>query len=267
MNELILKYAPWSISKVDAGLQCPKMFSLQYIQKAKKTSVRSENKVGIVSHGILELQIKGASFDDAKSKAIEKNPLTSGEEENLAILIPSIDSFLKRFDRFCKEQHVEDVRTEVQWAIDTNFNPVFFFSPDVFFRGVVDLVAKTKTKDLIVIDHKSGSVKPVDKYLPQLNSYAILGLANMELEGFQAAIHFMQADDANQQIQWAPYISKNVIENNLKDWLVRYIQQAVDNLSDLNKASAKKGWPCSWCAYSLACDEYQTLIRGKNEKG
>lgn len=263
LNDLAKLYAPWSASKAGQGLVCPKQFAYKYIEKKPEIVTQSVNRVGTAAHSILELRLQERPLKDARKEAVDKTTLTSKETEDLQVHVDAIESFVSRFDVFCKGQGIVERLIEQKWGITKDFKATSFFAPDVFFRGVIDLGGLTKNNDLIVIDHKSGKINPLGKYQAQLNSYAVLGLANYpDIDGVQSAIHFLQGDTDSSRIQWAHYQSRDVIEKNLKPWMYEYLNDCANALQNPYKATPGKTWPCKWCAYSPICDEYQRLING-----
>jgi CRISPR/Cas system-associated exonuclease Cas4 (RecB family) len=255
-TDLLLKFAPWSISKAGCAITCPRQFGLKYVDKVPEEAPRSENKVGTVAHAVLENRLKGKPAREAKTSAVEKTPLTSTEEEQLKTLEDGINEFMKRFDAFCKANGVTELLIEKKWAINAALSPVSFFSKDVFFRGVVDLAVLTKDRDLIVVDHKSGTVaSSLSKFKPQLDSYAVLGLATTpDIAGVQSAIHFLQGN-GDAKIKWNKYIDANLIKTQLNPWLISYLTEAAKSAKDTTVTKPGKNWPCGWCAYRLSCPD------------
>jgi hypothetical protein len=264
IDQLAKDFAPWSISKAGLEGTCPKQFQYKYIDKtAAEVAAHSTSRVGTTAHKILELCAGGTSKKAAITTAVEENKLTINEIETLATMQDNIDAFLVKFDFFCKENGVTEVLLEKQWGLDSDGNAVGFKDPNCFFRGVVDLGVVTRDKDLVVIDHKSGKASDIskgDKYKKQLNSYAVMGLANVgDIGGFRGAINFLQGKDL---IQWLPYVDAEHIKNRLTPWLFRHINEMAANLVAQYEARPKLRWPCEWCSYQLSCSSYQEMVRG-----
>lgn len=254
--DLLLKFAPWSISKAGCAVTCPKQFGFKYVAKLPEEAPRSESKVGTAAHAILEFRLQGKQAKEAKASALDKTPLTTTEEEQLRTLEDQISDFMRRFDSFCKGNGVTELLIEKKWAINASLSPVPFFSKDVLFRGVVDLAVLTKDRDLIVVDHKSGTPKSdIGKYKPQLDSYAVLGLAAIpDIAGVQSAIHFLQGE-GEEKIKWSKYIDATLIKTQLNPWLIGYLTEAGKSANDTSVAKPGKNWPCGWCAYRLSCPD------------
>jgi hypothetical protein len=258
-SNLVYTYAPWSISKAQCAMLCPAQFKFKYVDKIKELVAPSVNKVGVAAHSVLEQRLLGKSFKEAKEIALEKTPLTTKELESFSVASVPIESFIIRFDSFCKTNGVIKLLIEEKWGVDKDLNPVQFFSKDVFFRGVVDLAVVTKNNDLVVLDHKSGKVQGLEKYTAQLNAYAVLGLAtNPNIDGMQGVIHHLQGKN-DKSLLWANYLSKEEIKNRVNSWLITYLTSAAESVKDLEVARPKLPFPCNYCSYNISCGAYQEL--------
>lgn len=301
ISELARKYAPWSTSKCDTAVNCPKQFDLKFIQKIPEGTVHADNKVGVVGHSILEWRVKGKSDAEARKLALAKSPLTSTEYESLSTMEDPIEAFLKRFDAFCTRYGVKEVLTEQRWAMRADGKPTRFFSikeckgivfgassrgeddetslearrilasgpvveDDPFFRGVVDLAAITDVNDIWVIDHKSGAVKNLKYKKKQLDIYAVLAYLNRpDIAGAKCGINAL-ANPSPTQLQWLPYVTADQIKRALVPWLFQHIEMCAASLASFEArpawSSDRPKFPCGWCAYQAGCAEYQELSRG-----
>lgn len=267
ISELAQTFAPWSISKSELAETCPKQFEYKYIMKAPEDVVPSANRVGTAAHRVLELRLGGMSAKDAKKQALEEHPLTDTEGDDLRALEDAIDAFLKKFEKFCAANGVVKLLLEQKWGVDANGEACDFFDKEkVFFRGVIDLGVITASNDLIVIDHKSGVAKDIDKnqkFKRQLNSYAVMGLAHVkDLAGARGAINFLQGPE-DKRIQWLDYVSADRISTVIRPWLFAYISFCAESLKKVPYvAKPKAKWPCSYCSFRPSCSAYQEMLRG-----
>lgn len=265
ITELARKFAPWSISKVGVAATCPSQFQHKYILKTPETTVPSVNRVGTAAHHVLELRIGGASHEDAKAKALDKTPLTSNEMDSLRTLEEPIEWFMRKWDGFCRTTGVAKLLIEEEWGITADFKPTGFFASDVYFRGKVDLAVITNDGDLVVIDHKSGMAKDIQrdhKFKYQLNSYAVMALANVDkLAGVRSGIHFLQGDESK-RIQWLPYVPAASVEKTYVPWLYAHINNCAADLLEPFIAKPKMRWPCEWCSYQTSCAALQEMLNG-----
>lgn len=267
ISDLARKYAPWSNSKAELAETCPRQFELKHILKAPEEAVAAENKVGTAVHAVLEHRVGGASAKEALKLALEKTPLTSSEMEDLRVLDDAVEAFVVKFDIFCKTYGVTTVLREQQWGLTAEGKPTDFRAPDVFFRGVVDLAAITRDRDLTVIDHKSGVAKDIrrfTKYNKQLNIYAVMGLAHLpDIAGMRGGIHFLQGKE-DLRLQWLDYLDARRIKQLHTPWLFDLVNKCAANLAPqpfVAKPSLRK-WPCNYCPFRPSCAPHQELLRG-----
>ncbi len=291
ISTLAQQHRPWSTSKCDLAASCPKQFELKHIKKAPEEAIRTENNVGIVAHAILEHRVLGKDRATAMAIAMKKHPMTSTEKETLSTYEEPMEVFLRRFDLFCKTQNVTEVLTEKKWAVNDKGTATRFFSikdchgiakgdkddpaviealrvlssnpqveDDPFFRGVVDLAAITASKDVWVIDHKSGAVENIKYKKKQLDVYAVLAFACVPgMSGARCGIHSL-INPAATQLQWLPYIDAGTIERGMLPWLFHYINESAEHLTTF-KATPKDKWPCPWCPYNVGCSEWHAIRR------
>lgn len=274
VSDLARKYAPWSHSKVELADTCPAQFNHKHLAKTPSSAAPSDTKVGIAAHAILEHRIQGTAYAPAHKTALESTPLTSAELEMLHMLQENIDNFLRRFDAFCKAQHVTKVLTEVDWGFTEMYQKTGFFDKNVYFRGKLDLGALTRDNDLFLIDHKSGVAKALEQDThkrQQLQSYAVLALSNLpDIAGIRGGINFLQGEP-ELLLQWTPYNTASRIRELYAPWLFRRINEAATNLVEPFEARPAKGrmkknnqpgWPCGWCQYQQQCPTFQEKFGG-----
>lgn len=268
ITALARKYAPWSISKAGVAEICPRQFQHKYLLKSSATFVPSANTVGTAAHAVLEHRAGGKSAGEAMKIALEKTPLTSNERESLRVLEEPMDWFMRKWEDFCRRFDVVEVLREVEWGLTDEMKPTGFFAADVFFRGKVDLGARTASGELVVIDHKSGLAKNVSRDMKlkrQLNSYGVLAAANLEgFRGMRAAIHFLQGEEAD-RIQWLDYVDADEIRRTQVPWLLNYLSYCAAKLVEPFPALPGLRFPCPYCSYQTECKEYQealAVVRG-----
>ena len=262
-----LKYAPWSFSKMETGESCPSQFKHKHVLKTVAGPSTPDTVVGTAAHGVLEHRVKGASLVDARRMALENTPLTSDELDTLRTLEERMEAFVRKFDAFCRREGVTRVLVEEAWGITTGYRPTGFFDDDVFFRGKVDLGAVTRDGDLVVIDHKSGVAKDLDrdhKKKQQLWSYYALAVPNVPgVIGVRGAIHFLQGDE-KKSVQWMKnYEDAARVRDVHVPWLFSRINDVARGLAEPFLARPKLRWPCEWCAYKSSCAPFQEAYGGQ----
>lgn len=263
ISPLAKQYGPWSISKAGVAETCPAQFRHKYVLRTVEQTVHSANTVGTHAHAILEHRLGGKSDKEARALAAEKTPLTSAEQEDLRVLDDAIDAFLVRWDGFCAREKIKQVFLEAEWGFTDALVRTGFFSPDVYFRGKVDLAALTEDNDLIVIDHKSGvskNIKQGDKFRKQLWSYAVMAQVNIDdLAGVRAGINFLQGDRF-EKVQWLDYIDTAQIKRVFAPWLFATINDAAEQLVEPFAGKPASRWPCAWCGYRQSCEDYAAHV-------
>ena len=262
-----LKHAAWSFSKMETGESCPAQFKHKHVLRTAAGPSAPETVVGTAAHGILEHRVKGANASDAKKVALENTPLTSDEQDTLRTLEERMDSFMRKFDGFCRREGVKRLLVEEAWGITAEFKPAGFFDKNVFFRGKVDLGVITRHDDLVVIDHKSGVAKDLakdKKKQMQLWSYYILAIPNTPgVNGVRGAIHFLQGDEAK-AIQWMPnFDDATRVREVYAPWLFSRINEIAETLVEPFPAKPKLRWPCEWCSYQGSCGPFQETFGGQ----
>lgn len=270
ISDLARKHAPWSISKAELAEVCPAQFRHKYLVRSQGSSANADNKVGVVAHKILEQRVKGDTNTTARQVA-KVDELTSTEKETLQTLQDNIESFLRRFDVFCKAQSVSTILTEISWGFDATYAPAEFRAPNVYFRGQLDLGAITGDGTLFVLDHKSGFAKHLygdESKRRQLIAYAVLAMPNMpEIAGVRPGVHFLQGDDPDLRLQWMDFIPADNVRRAYAPWLFEHVNVCAAHLADGRfpaKVAKKKnrGWPCHWCNYQAHCPDYQKKFGG-----
>lgn len=248
-SNLVLMYAPWSTSKIETAIQCPKKFGLAYASKPKlPTTGNSDALVGKAAHYILEKITQGVPLPVAYAEAIQKFSLTSVETSRVDELKPYLDNFLHKFESWCTRHAAKERITELKLAVDQKGNPISYFDKHVFFRGVLDLVVLLENAPhAVVIDHKTGKPRDMSHYARQLENYVLLLKSHyLRLTGFVTAINFLQID----QVVFQPLREVDAI-GTLMDPLIAYLNKSTENLTDLEKTNV--GPLCGWCDYRQHC--------------
>jgi len=262
-----LKHAPWSFSKVETGEACPAQFKHKHLLRTQAGPAAPDTVVGTAAHGILERRVGGASLVKARKAALMDTPLTSDELDMLRALEDRIETFVRKFDAFCRREGVTKILVEEPWGITTTYEATGFFAKDVFFRGKIDLGAMTRSGDLVVIDHKSGVAKNLErdqKKKEQLWSYYALAIPNMpDVSGIRGAIHFLQGAE-DDSIQWMKsYEDASRVREVHAPWLFSRINTIAGKLVEPFLARPKRRWPCDWCAYRTSCTPFQEAYGGQ----
>jgi RecB family exonuclease len=261
-SDLALKYAPWSLSKAQLATNCSFRFNLQYVHKTKATEpVRSAaGRIGNAAHEALEQYLKVPDHDPAKlkralHKAAVDNELTTPEIDDLLALAHNMVRFRQRLERIKAKLNVTEQLVEKRFGLTRDLEPTGFWNKkDVFFRGVWDLVLRTASGHVAIIDHKSGeppkSVEDVKQQnRAQLDIYALAALSCFpDMPGVQTALHFIQSEE----VLWTtkPPRRADEIREKLVPWYVEFLNRAG---AAVPSNEPKKGWYCQFCGYTSIC--------------
>lgn len=125
----------WSFTKKTNYDICPKRY--YHLEVAKDYA---EDKTG-------EQLTYGKAVHEALDKACSK-----GEP------LPKTLGFLQHWVDLVREWPGE-IKTELQYAVTRDFKPTEWFAPNVWFRGICDLLMTSKDKVAVAWDWKTGKVK------------------------------------------------------------------------------------------------------------
>jgi PD-(D/E)XK nuclease superfamily len=258
VTELARRFAPWSISKLNVAETCGKQFEFKHVLKHAEIIPGTDNRVGLALHAVLEHRLHGKLRSVAIELALEKHPLTSDEMTLFRSMFDAVEEFLRKLDVFCRQHGPVEMLIEHKWGLTADGQGTAFDAPDVFFRGVLDLGIVTRDRDLIVIDHKAGKPRGLDKYKSQLRGYAVLGRANVPfINGVRSALHYLQ-EQPERRLLWGKYIELDAIGEKLVPWLYEYINDIAGQLSQFTPKPGFR-WPCQWCAYRPACNAFAEM--------
>lgn len=239
-----LKYA-WSYSRLNQLKTCPKQFFYNVIAKVKsdpEIGRQSKLEIGKAAHLIVELLLKGISWDHAFKKAVKG--LTEDELIEIEITKDNMLSFCRRILAFKQKNnsHMRHFQLEENIAVDQQFKSCGYFDKRVFLRSRLDLVMATKNW-LFVIDHKFSSSTNWD-HIPQLEMYiASLLSSHPHVKNAKAAIHYIPLGKTD----WILEIKDlSGLQNTI-------IQRINDIAVSANSDEPQKGNHCKWCNYRFRC--------------
>lgn len=253
----LLKYAAWSPSKASLAGTCPLAFKYRYIDKVRVGEKGTPAKIGVTVHRALELLLGGQAIHDSLTVAIQESEdqLTHADQETVRTFTQSMLDFQKRINKFIVGNPVKEVLLESKWAITAGFESCEFFSDDSIVRGVVDMSLVLKNDYVIVLDHKTGRVRPASYYKTQLDFYTVMALAVFpHLKGVQCALHYV----AHGKIEWGDPVTPRYINEVLQPWLLNYLNKKSERV---DAADATPGVHCRWCDFREICPS-----RGMNGK-
>ncbi len=256
-------FGAWSHSKLSTLRKCPLKFYLQYILKVKRDAEASPmiTHVGKASHRIIEIALDGATVPEAFIAARRefKDVITSEHwEEHVALVEYNISAFMERVENFKRSEGVTRILQELRIGCTKDWKPTGFFANDVYFRGVVDLVLQLKNGDIVIIDHKYGTVAAMGlrNFQDQLDSYKVMFHKGVyPIRGATSGIHHIKEGE----IVLGNHSSREDIEDTLLPKLEFFIDGAVDGLKEIGYFKHIAGSACKYCEYREECKAKKLL--------
>jgi RecB family exonuclease len=211
--------------------------------------------IGVTVHRAQELVLSGVHVDDAISQALSENEndLTHSDKEQVKTFAKALVDFDIRIKKFKTNFKVREILLERKWAITPSFTPTEFSDENSMIRGVLDLGLILDSGHVIIVDHKTGRVRPTNYYQPQLDIYTVMALAHYpDLKGTQCALHYV----AHSKLEWSNPVKPARIREVLQPWLVNYLNARAERV---RQPDANPGWHCNWCDFRKIC-----TVRGNN---
>lgn len=259
VSSLILKYAPWSYSKVTDALSCPLKFHKKYILKEKPVIPDEvETTIGTVVHKILEWTDQGMPVATAFNTAINTLDLTYEIELSIQTFRQAVVDWVDGLATFCQTQRVIKRYSEKKVALTQDFKLTGYWAADCMIRGNVDLMMFTGNGTGVVIDHKTGALKRIELHQDQLELYCLMADALVKgMRSVRAAIHFAGADPntKGKRTQWLPEYSVEVVRTTLRKKWLDILNNAAE-IADIPNPTPKEGWMCNYCEYRPICPLY-----------
>jgi len=255
----VLRFAPWSSSMADMALDCPQAFHRKYVLKEKPVEEQApETQVGTIVHRILEWSVgTKLSVDAAFKNAYETYELPYETAMQVESFRDAVKDFIKGIDTFKQKFGIIKLHTELKVALTPDFKLTQFFSKEGLIRGVIDLLIFTPHVKAAIFDHKTGSVKPIDKYDSQARIYSLFADALMpQVKTTRLAIHYVGSDPGpnGTRTVWAPEYPietvRSVFRRDLIDYLTRAAKAALLD-------TPQPCWRCNYCGYRPTCPAKQ----------
>jgi len=255
-TDFVLKYAPWSISKLNIAEQCPQRFYLQYVNKIKQKYEPNEDAlVGIATHKIMEYLASGRPVDFCFNTVIQEFKLTTNEIDRVQGFKTSATSFMRKFHKYMRINKCTLPVMEQRLAIDFKGNATPFFNPKGFMRGVIDLYTVfNKNKSALIIDHKTGKEHELDTYDSAFNVYMLLLAAKIPtITNVAVGINFLLTESVKLKNKGKRYdvTDKKKLTNNLVQ-LANKQTRYTYNFNQCNVSPL-----CGWCDVKNRCQKYR----------
>lgn len=246
-----LKHAPWSASKVQTALRCPRLFHYRYVDKLREPEVMPETRVGKAVHQAIELALGGMLLEQALAEG-SQTLASDDERTRFDTVCASLPEFLERIAQFRRAKRVTRSMVEYSLAIRENLSAAPFYAGDAFYRGIIDLAYLYGGGNLAVVDHKSGRRSSNLNITEQLEGYAVLAAAGFrQVQRVWLGVHWVGSG----AIDWAPPMSIAEINQRLLPGVMANIEAAALAVDDGPRATPSP-W-CERCSYRTVCPEGQ----------
>lgn len=136
-----------SHSRIETHIDCPRKAKYKFIMRMKEPGSIAMDRGSEIHQ----------QLDDYISRRIDEVPVLKKA--------PKVEAFVNVL------RNIPECMTEKQYAFDQNWQLVEWFSPDVYFRVVYDVVLyEPEQKTVLLVDHKTG--KYYAKHQDQMREYA-----------------------------------------------------------------------------------------------
>lgn len=276
----VIKYGPWSTSKIGTLQNCSEQFVDKYILRQKESSKSSQAQVGVAGHSVLEKMIKARGsaqvpvLDTLIEQTVAEMKLPTQEADAVRLQRAWIVDYLDRLAAFQDAVEMKEEYTEQKLGMTASYEIASFHDdPDIFFRGVVDYAIRTKDDYLIIWDHKFGRRKPIKEHHAQLCSYMLLALVNWpDIKGFQCGINYY----GREEIDWFPrqdgtsgvWTAPEVVQY-VVPWFEQYLNTLTKRLTVIDQTGAgvpEPGWVCEFCGFVDRCPPGQQKVAERQAK-
>ena len=248
---------PWSFSKVQKAKKCQYEFFFRYVERLEPLTRADFLILGSGVHFVLENALNTVFKD---GKPIRKELLSDFahrfKEMEPDADLSQITSFFPNIVKFVNGQlrRVERsslVASEIELAVDGNFNPVDYSSGDVFLRGKLDFIF-SKGDTLYIVDHKtSKSWEFNNRVKTQLRWYALLASVKFpQFERFALEVHNVRYGTVNRVIfnlKELEIFKENLIPK------ISSVEEELNGRSFGELSPNPSEFNCRWCEYRHVC--------------
>lgn len=249
-----MAHAPWSSSKVQTALRCPREFHYRYVDKVREAATSPEARIGKVVHSTLERALTGTPITEAvaRGRAVMNN---AAERQRFDALEPGIGAFVTRIAAFRRRRSVTRQLVECTLAVRDDWTLTGFHAPDALYRGIFDAGYLFDDGQLAVVDHKCGERRISVSFTDQLESYAVLAAGMFrDLTRYWLGVHWVK----DCVVEWGPPVSARDVHDRLAPRVLANIEAAALAVDD-GPRPAPSDW-CLLCSYRAICPAAHDLL-------
>jgi len=151
-SEIVLRHAPWSISKAGVLNLCGKQYLHKYVEKLTEGKKSDSSRVGVVAHAVLEagLQTPGIDLRAVLHEQIDKHQLSREETIACSARMSAMEDFITRIGAFKAANGVTAEFIEHQLAISPLHTAVPFKvtakTPPELWHGTLEWLGEGRVK-------------------------------------------------------------------------------------------------------------------------
>jgi hypothetical protein len=251
-TEFVKKYAPWSVSKADTAKQCPHKFWFNYVVKERnKAPVKFDAVKGRAGHKALEYALSGRPVGKCVRFAAEEFELTTSETEELSLLQPAMENFMRKFNHYCQKNGAKEILVEKELAVDFEGNKTRYWGTDCFIRGMADVIVMFKGKPYaLILDHKTGKVRDMKYYANQFAIYRMMLKAHYpHLQKIMVGVNWVQGDS----IELGKFIEVPDLAPLVSD-VISFCNESTNGVDNFEET--RRSGLCGWCDFRYLCPAY-----------
>jgi CRISPR/Cas system-associated exonuclease Cas4 (RecB family) len=225
----MLKFAPYSFSRISTHKQCPRKFKYSYVDDVKVPFVYSEPlmKGGAVHH------------------ILEHHPELSTHKHQ-AKYQHIADKFLET--DLAREIMMYERKVELDIGLTAELKPCAYGSKEAMFRGSIDCMFYNETtKTMVLVDWKTGKLRePKWQSFDQLMYYAIyMFIKYPKLNNIMISYVFVEHENAENNMSLARQYLRNYVTQLMGD--IGAVEADIDYPKNATKL-------CDYCDYKSHCD-------------
>lgn len=244
-----LALAPWSASKVQTALRCPKLFHYRYIDKVKEPEVMPETRIGKAVHKSLELVLGGMLLAQAEDEGAA-DLANQDEVDRFRRICQNIPAYLDRIEAFRSKRAVGRQFVEYRLAMDIDGASAAFYAKSAFYRGVIDVAYAYDEGNYALVDHKTGMRSPNSNIVEQLDGYAVLAASYFRnVRKILLGVHWV----SDAAVDWSQPLRADEVEERLRPKLLASIDAAALAVAD-GPRPQESSW-CLRCSYRSICPQ------------
>jgi CRISPR/Cas system-associated exonuclease Cas4 (RecB family) len=239
--------APWSASKVQTALLCPRLFHYRYVEKVPEPEVMPEARLGKAVHAAIEAALANQPLETALAEG-RKTLIGERERVRFELLAMSVPAFLERIAEFRRKHRIHRAMIEFSLAVREDGSSTQFYSADAFYRGVLDAAYLYDGDNLALVDHKTGFRARNLNIEEQLEGYAVLAAAHFRsVRRVWLGVHWL----ADADVDWARPMTIIEVQRKLVPRVMDNIEAAALAVEGTNRT--EPGVWCYRCNYRSIC--------------